>query len=338
MISIPDLLEWVSKFEEVLSLSKLSAGETVLIFTDTEYPYTIYPTAALEASYNLGATAYILTSHSNQDLENKLVRSAWMNANLILGMSFLPGPYSWMYSDLHTAALTAGARSIMVQEKPDTLRRLFPNEIVKSRGLKGAQLLERGKEINIVSEARTNLKLRKDGRKGSYQWGIADEPGRWDHFPSGMVYCAPLEESADGVLVITPGDILLGLQCLVASEIRITFKQGAAIKIEGGNDAYQLEQYLKSVGDENSYKVAHIGWGTDHRADWRFIGIDSESFYGGVTIALGRNTFDSPIPYSGMGGKNQSKTHFDICLRDTSFIIDGQVIIEKGRFIIPELI
>jgi len=41
MISISDLLEWVSKFEEVLSLSKLSAGETVLIFTDTEYPYLI---------------------------------------------------------------------------------------------------------------------------------------------------------------------------------------------------------------------------------------------------------------------------------------------------------
>jgi len=330
--------EWVNRFEEVLRLSKLAPGETVLIFTDTEYPYPIYPAAALAAVYNLGAIAYILNSHSDQDLENKLVQSAWMNASLIFGMSFLPGTYSWMYSDLHTAALTAGARSIMVQEPPTTLKRLFPTEIIRNRGMEGAKLLERGKELHIVSRAGTNLKLRKDRRKGGYQCGIADLPGRWDHFPSGMVYCAPLEDSAEGILVSKPGDILLGSQRFATSEIRLIFEEGVAVKIEGGNDARQLEEYLRSVGDEDSYKVAHVGWGTDHRADWRFIGIDSESFYGGITIALGRNIFDSPAPYCGMGGKNRSKTHFDICLRDTSFFIDGQLVIEEGKFIIPELI
>lgn len=51
-----------------------------------------------------------------------------------------------------------------------------------------------------------------DGRKAMYQCGIADEPGRWDHWPSGLVTCAPLEDSAEGVYVVEPGDVLLPLK------------------------------------------------------------------------------------------------------------------------------
>ena len=32
----------------------------------------------------------------------------------------------------------------------------------------------------------------------------------WDHWPSGLVACAPLEDSAQGVYVIQPGDVIVG--------------------------------------------------------------------------------------------------------------------------------
>ncbi len=192
-------------------------------------------------------------------------------------------------------------------------------------------------QVRLVSRAGTDLTVRKDGRKGSYQCGVADVPGRWDHWPSGMVYCAPLEESARGVLVIRPGDVLLGSSRHASSEVRLTFRDGLIIDISGGPDALQTETYLRTVGDEGSRRIAHVGWGTDHRADWRHVGMDSESLYGSVTVGLGRNTFDSPAPHCGLGGRNRSKTHFDICLRGVSVYLDGALVVDAGRFVPEEL-
>jgi 2,5-dihydroxypyridine 5,6-dioxygenase len=72
-------------------------------------------------------------------------------------------------------------------------------------------MMNEAREIRVTSAAGSDYVMRKDGRKGSYQCGVADEPSRWDHWPSGMVYCAPIEDSAEGRYVVRPGDVLLGL-------------------------------------------------------------------------------------------------------------------------------
>lgn len=329
--------DFVAQFEEVLSLCKVGPSESVLIFTDAQFPYYAYAPAALGAARCLGATAYVMIARSDQDVEDKLTRAAWINADMILGMSFLPGAYSWMYTDLLNAALAAGTRVLMVQEPPDVLKRMPPTEVIMGRGLAGAKLLQQAREVHVVSTVGTDLTFGKDGRKGSYQCGVADSPGRWDHWPTGMVYCAPLEDSAQGTLVVRPGDVLLGSLRHATSEVRLSFEAGRVTRIDGGADAQQTEEYLKRTGDDGSFRLAHAGWGTDHRADWRYVGMDSESFYGNITIALGRNIFDSPAPHCGLGGNNRSKTHFDICLRDTTLYLDGRLVIDKGKFVLEEL-
>jgi 2,5-dihydroxypyridine 5,6-dioxygenase len=105
---------------------------------------------------------------------------------------------SWMYTDTHNAALGAGARVLMVQEPLEVLKRMLPIPETRRRGLAGAQRLQEAKEIRVVSNAGSDYVLRKDGRTAMYQCGVADEPGRWDHWPSGLVTCAPLEDSAEG--------------------------------------------------------------------------------------------------------------------------------------------
>ena len=324
-------------FERVLHLCKVKQGETVLIFTDALFPYYAYPGAALAAASSLGAQVYIMTAQSDQDVEDRLIRAAWTHADMILGMSFLPGSHSWMYSDMHSEALAAGARVLMVQEPPATLKRMVPTEETRRRGLAGAMLLEQARELRLTSGTGTDLTLRKDGRKGAYQCGVADEPGRWDHWPTGMVYCAPLEESAEGTLVVRPGDVLLTSLQHARSEIRLSFHEGRVISIEGGPDAQQTEAFLRAAGDGDAFRLAHAGWGTDQRADWRYVGMDSESLLGAVTVALGRNIFDSPARHCGMGGKNRSRIHFDMCLRDVSLYLDGRLIIEDGRGVVEEL-
>ena len=328
----------VAMFENELRLCQLKEGENVLIFTDPRFPHPAYPPAAFAAARSLGANVYLMVSQGDQAFDDKLVAAAWQSADFILGMSVLPrGIGSWIYTELHNEALHAGARVLMVQEPLEVLHRMVPNEVVRQRGLMGAKRLQEAKEIQVVSQAGSDYILRKDGRKGMYQCGIADEPGRWDHWPSGMVTCAPLEDSAEGTYVIEPGDVLLGAWRHAQSRVTLTLNKGRITAIDGGQDARLLASHLERVGDDGAFRLSHAGWGTDDRADWSHVGMDSESLYGSVLVAIGRNIFDAPAPYCGMGGANVSEAHFDICCRNTSLYLDGELIIENEQFVPADL-
>ncbi len=329
----------VAAFQKELRLCKVMEGETVLIFTDPRFPHPQYPPAAFAAARSLGANAYILTSQGDQKFEDALVQAAWQNADLILGMSMLPrGIGSWMYTHTHNLALEAGARVLMVQEPLEVLLRMLPNEDIRRRGLAGAQRLQEAKEIHVVSKSGSDYLLRKDGREAMYQCGIADEPGRWDHWPSGLVTCAPLEDSAEGKYVVEPGDVLLGMWRHATSRVELTIECGKIVKIDGGSDAYLLQAHLERAGDEGAFRFAHAGWGIDDRADWGHVGMDSESLYGTVLVAIGRNIFQAPAPYSGLGGQNVSEAHFDICCRNTDLYLDDELIIQNEQFMLEDLI
>lgn len=328
----------VSAFHTELELCKVRAGETLLIFTDPRYGHPEYVPAAFAAARMLGAETYVLHSQGDQGFDDKLVRAAWRNADMVLGMSNVPrGMGTWMYTDTSNDALKGGARVLMVQENFDALKRMLPNETLRRRGKLGAELLAEAKEIRITSKAGSDFTMRKDGRKAGYQCGIADEPGRWDHWPSGLVNCAPIEDSAEGVYVVETGDVLLGLRKFAQSRVTMTLEKGKIVKIEGGTDAYLLQSYLESHGDEGAFRFSHAGWGTDERADWGQLGMDSESKYGTVMVALGRNVFDTPSEGAGLGGKNDSVAHCDICCRDAALWLDGQLVVENEQFMLDEL-
>ena len=328
----------ISLFALELELCRVRRGESVLIFTDPDFPHPEYPPAAFEAARSLGANAYILTSQRGQSFDDPLVRAAWRSADMILGMSMLPrGIGSWMYTATHDEALAAGARVLMVQEPLEVLRRMLPSPTVRRRGLAGAKRLEAAREMRFVSAAGSDYTVRKDGRRAMYQCGMADEPGRWDHWPSGLVACAPLEDSAEGRYVIEPGDVLLGLWRHAESRVELNLEQGRIEGIAGGADARALREHLERAGDDGAFRLSHAGWGIDERADWRHVGMDSESLYGTALVAIGRNTFQAPAVYCGFGGQNASAAHFDICCRNTSVYLDGELIIEDERFLDAEM-
>lgn len=332
-------VDLVAMFIEELRLCKVQPGETVLIFTDPQFIRPDYPPAAFAAARALGAEAYIMVSQGDQKMEDALVRAAWLNANLILGMSMIPrGIGSWMYTETHNEALRAGARVLMVQEPLEVLKRMLPNETIRRRGLLGAKRLQTAKEIRVTDDIGSDFTLRKDGRKAMYQCGIADEPGRWDHFPSGLVTCAPLEDSAEGIYVIRPGDSLLGAWHHASEKVTLTLEKGRITRVEGGRDAFELQAYMDRINDDGAYRFSHAGWGIDDRCDWSHNGMDTESLYGTVMVSIGRNIFDAPADYSGMKGENYSNAHFDICCRRKNLYLDGELIVRDDEtFAVPEL-
>lgn len=322
-------------FKKHLELCKVKKGEIVILFTDSEFNPQ-YPAACLAAAKELGADVFQINVPTETNaLSLKPVVEAWKAADMVIGMTSNVG---WLYSDAHNEALAAGTRTLMIEEPVEVLRRMFPCEEVKRRSIAGAKVIEKGKTIRVASEAGTDLVMSIEGRPGIAQYGISDIPGRWDHWPSGLVGCAPVEGSVEGTLVIDEGDIIINLGRYVQTPIKLTLKEGRIVKFEGGVDAKLLEDYFAASGEENAYIVSHIGWGTDHRAQWNSIGLrfwewggimDSESYYGNMQIAFGSNfALD-------LGGKNYCKFHIDIPCRNHSFWVDDQLIVDKG-VIVPE--
>ena len=122
-------------------------------------------------------------------------------------------------------------------------------------------------------------------------------------------------------------------------------EKGRLTKIEGASDARMLREHLQRYADikdpkgnlSDPFRIAHAGWGTEHRAQWHVMGMDSESQYGNVMVSIGRNMFDSKDEYSGLGGKNYTPVHVDVCCRDKKLYLDGELIVDNNRIVVPAL-
>ncbi len=100
---------------------------------------------------------------------------------------------------------------------------------------------------------------------GSYpvisEYGFSDEPGRWDHWPSGFILTGGADDGVDGRVVVAPGDIVITpFKRYVTSPIELTIEGGVIQDIRGGFDADLLSDYMAQFNDPNAYGIAHIGW------------------------------------------------------------------------------
>jgi 2,5-dihydroxypyridine 5,6-dioxygenase len=337
-------------FKKGLEWSKVKQGEIVLIYTDTNFAFPEYVPASYGAARALGAEAYVLTGpHRPVMAHDRVIIDAWKGADMVI---HLAQPGLWIYTEEHNEVLRSGTRVLAIRQRLSSLKSMFPTQKVIDRCYAGGRRLEAASEIRVTSQAGSDFVMRKDGRKVHVQVGVADEPGIWDNLGSGMVATAPLEDATEGTFVIAPGDILMQMQWHVREPIRLTFRNGIVTEMEGGHDAMMMRDFLdrgqstgqvgvQSTGgrgpvDSNVYRVAHASWGAHEGADWRNPwSQDAESFYGNVLIALGNNIFNTPHPYRGLGGANNCKGHLDIDCRNASMYLDGELVLDNGRFV-PE--
>lgn len=338
--------ELVEFFKEGLKFSAVKEGETVLVYGDSLTP-PHYMAAFTGAAMALGANAVQMVVPStspavqpfaphSEELGESLMAKAWKAADLVIDVTTSMGQF---YSKVTTEALKSGTRVLRVISPIDVLQRIFPDPEIKRKALAAKKVLEAGRNLRFTSRAGTELMMDKTERPAGAQYGMADEPGRLDLWPSGQVACAPLEASAEGTLVINVGDILLSLGRYVADPITCLIEGGRIVEIQGdGVDAFLLRDWFASWNDPNAYVVSHIGWGFLDKAlwtrmaeKWAEVGgvMDAESYYGDVQIAFGNN-----IAYS-LKGKNFTPAHIDFDCRNASFWVDDELIVENG-VIIPE--
>lgn len=179
--------------------------------------------------------------------------------------------------------------------------------------------------IHLTTPLGTDLRLSVAGRAWQRDTGLFHAPG-WGNLPAGEVFVAPVEESAQGVLVVDQS--LPGLA--LAEPVRIVFEHGRAAAIEGGPGAAYLEQALAGVDSQPNSDWARVigefGIGTNPQA--RLLGniMTDEKVLGTVHVALGRNDL--------WGGRNVAPLHLDGVVGRPTVRVDGDLVIDDGQLLV----
>lgn len=331
-------------FTEELALCKVRAGEVVAVVTAGNQRAD-YAQAFMLAAQHHGADAFQINVPRPQRraagvqgrhplVGNRPAIDAAKSADLLVDLMGL------LFSPEQAEIQASGTRILRVVEPVHVLQQMFPTEDLRRRVEHAKELLESAKTLRFTSEAGTDVLYRFGQYPVMSEYGYTDEPGRWDHFPSGFPFTQASDGQVEGVVVLQPGDILAAFKRYIQTPVRLTIREGMVVEISGGGpDAALIRDYMDSFNDPRGYAVAHIGWGNNENARWHQFAtsahVESEyvmnalAFYGNVLFSTGPNTE--------LGGVNDTPCHMDIPMRNCSLWLDDTQILDKGRIVLAEL-
>ena len=178
------------------------------------------------------------------------------------------------------------------------------------------------RRVRVTTPGGTDCAFDVTGREWKLDDGVLDQPGAFGNLPAGEVFVAPLATGADGVCVIDRS-IALEDVGLVDKPIRLTFRQGRIVAIEGGRSADSTRAAIAEAG-AGADVVAELGIGTNERARITGSVITDEKVLGTAHVAFGDNASPS------YGGDNRAAIHVDGVMADATIEADGQVIFALG--------
>lgn len=158
-------------------------------------------------------------------------------------------------------------------------------------------MVNKSETIEISTPNGTTITLSRQGRKVYADTGLITEPGSFSNLPAGEVYLAPLEGTAEGLLVIEWAPTRK-----LNKPIYLSVEKGMVVNVEG-NEEYV--DYLKGKFSEKkeNRNIAELGIGTNDRASRPDNILEAEKILGTVHIALGDN--------SSFGGEVRTSFHQD---------------------------
>ncbi|GFP25283.1 hypothetical protein HKBW3S25_00741 [Candidatus Hakubella thermalkaliphila] len=187
------------------------------------------------------------------------------------------------------------------------------------------RLLKDSQSVHITNEKGTDLTIELGDRP------IFSDDGRISsedlkqgavllNIPSGEVFVAPLHHGTSGRvifdLIIREGKRIVDLE--------LDFREGRAYPVRAKEG---LEHYLDLVNNASGDKnlIAELGIGLNPRIT-QMVGytLTDEKIIGTVHIAIGNNKT--------MGGQNDSDLHWDMIVMKPTVVVDGVMLMEKGRF------
>ncbi|MGE3992313.1 leucyl aminopeptidase [Pseudorhodoplanes sp.] len=337
-------VEAVSVFEEQMRRCKVKPGEMVVVLNCAGEQVS-HVNALTVAIQRLGAQTMNISVPRDKALAagvqgqhplvgHTLALETCKKADMVIDLMGL------LFSREQLEIQAAGTRILRVMEPLHVLKQMEPTEDHRRRCEFGRDLILKSKVMHITSSAGTDVRYGLSQYTAIAEYGYTDEPGRWDHFPSGFVFTQGNDDQVDGTVVLSPGDIICAFKRYVEKPVTFAIEKGYITEICGdGLDALMIRNYIESFNDSRGYAVAHIGFGLNERARWHQFAssrysasehvMNALSFYGNVLFSTG--------PNSEFGGKNDTPCHMDLPMRGCSLWLDDVQVLEKGRVVHPEL-
>ncbi|OQR61613.1 hypothetical protein B6E66_23520 [Streptomyces maremycinicus] len=338
-------VDLVELFREELTLCKLTEGEKLVVLAEPS-SRSEYVEAAFAAGLALKANVIqaVLPGGSPVPLpssrtgsgagltsldNNPLALALLQGADMVLDLT----NEGFIHTESLGKILRAGTRMLFVADPPEVLARNLPTVEDKARVQAGASVLKEGRELRVTSKSGTDLVADLTDAHPGFQCGIADDPGRWDHWPSTMVLAWP--KTSSGRIVLAPGDILLPFKTYVRDTVTLHIDNGYIRDIEGnGGDARLLEMFFEDADDDEARFLSHMGWGLMKKADWFSMALyDRESLMGMDARGLAGNFLFSTGPHPFMD--RHTYNHLDIPMRGCTVAVDGRTVVENGVLIEP---
>src|SRR5690606_12608796 len=325
-----------------LKMSGVHEGERLVVLTQGNERLN-YADAFMAAGQRLGARMY------HMRLPAPLPMGGWnvgvtglaalpdavealKNCDMLIDCVFL------LFSPEQFAIQAAGTRILTAVEPPELLARMLPSKELREKVEIGAAYLEKAKVMRITSPYGTDVTYKLNTYPTVAEYACTDQPGRWDHWPSGFVFTGGDDDGVDGKIVVAPGDILLPQNVYVRDPIIYTIENGWITDIRGGLDAELVKSYMDGFNDPRGMGMSHVGWGMNENAKWHRMvpgefpggmGMEPRSFYGNVMFSTGPNIE--------LGGPNDTACHLDIPMRNCSLFLDDEPSVIIGDLVVKEM-
>ncbi len=185
-----------------------------------------------------------------------------------------------------------------------------------------ADIMDKGKTVRIKTKLGTDINFSIAGRKAfGRESGIYKNRGSFGNLPTGEVFIAPVENTANGIFIADASFAGIGK---LRKPLKVYVKGGYAAGFSG-NDAKKLESLLNFVGKE-ARNIAEFGIGTNEKATITGNILEDEKVKGTCHIALGNN--------AGFGGKVNVELHLDGIIKKPGIWIGKRKIMNEGVLII----
>lgn len=193
-----------------------------------------------------------------------------------------------------------------------------------------ADLLSRTGHVRVTSSAGTDIAFRTGNRSAHADDGLLRRSGAFGNLPAGEAFIAPVEGSAEGTIVVSPG-WFRGL----TEYMTLQFSGGLVVSVEGGGAVGRQIRNVLGLDDDARHlepfrsrrNLAEFGVGTNPQASSLETGLEAEKIRGTVHLAVGDNAH--------FGGATSADYHRDFVIPEATFWLDGTLVMEQGHFVGP---
>ena len=208
---------------------------------------------------------------------------------------------------------------------PEILRRTMAADFTEMarRAARVRRRLRGASQLRMTAPGGTDIAFSSAGRACIDDLSVG--PGQKCNIPPGEAYLAPVEESADGVIVC---DGSIGDIGPVGRPLAIRVAAGRALELKSADQALAERVARLLAIDAGASLIGELGIGLNPEARLTGNLLEDEKALGTAHVAFGNN-LDMP------GGRNDSVTHRDFVIRSPTLanVETGEVIVKDGHIV-----